>query len=858
MTINSQNMKTEIEKLEQYLSELESRWPTNPELIKSVTAFEAWEQSFRPKAFEAAGPDLAIGGRALRLPGKRKFLVRLAWNFGESLPEMVAEDAKGQHRFPLAIKDGKVEFQKGEQKEPSEPASSDGEKIEVVYDVIDMVLDEKPDADVFKLKKTEFVEMLGELHESYDKAFLNRMAKLSAAEIKKLVETAACDMAIDDLSSQLCLPMEQSFAYGRTAAADKDGGAPAAETREVPPKTKWQILQELELLRVMARFNQEAVNTYAFSLKNSEPVSTEDPSRTVVRVKNEGDMVFHEGARLDVLDSARKNRVGVFLVGLFDYDTLYGEILWEVAGEGKNLESLYLRPQTAPHKIVMYGMEALCNLVAKDPDRVQGVLRVLLGLDSAAITIPGQGNGDRKGQAVADMDFSQYRAWAAATDPKNPFAAVQGPPGAGKTWVLSRIIRDLCERGCRLLITAPSNKAVDNVCMSLLDLPILRFGIGTKIDPIIRDTCWADDPENADRFLKKYKPGKTGAVYAATHVRALTDKVVNGDFKQRGHFDWVIFDEAGMSRMDEFLLCAQLGKRAVVFGDQQQLPPFPLSAEALKRLRREQGKIPAETKRIVDCGALEWLAAERKAPLIMLERSYRCQNPRLMRFSSTLFYNAIVKTSEKAEYFRLPYYQRKKKYPRSTLRFYCTSFLPENVKGEKVVVEDARIGIENPCEAYVCRHLLLEAVSTYPLDQIAVITPYKLQAARIRELLQYETVKEFLPRTVAQSAWNVFLNVKIATVDSFQGGESDIVLISYVRSNKDKGIGFVDNLNRINVAHTRCRRAIAIVGDLECLKRQAGTDVFARMERAFARDGEIVDLDEELFGQMSGVVEIGQ
>ncbi len=840
-------MQTEIEKLEQYFTELERLWPTTPDLVKSVNAFEAWEQSCRPRAFEAAGPDLAIGDRALRLPGKRKFLVRLAWNFARSLPEMVAEDAKTQHRFPLAINDGKVGFLKGELCQPSESIGSDGEKIEVVYDVIDLVLNEKPDADVFKLKKTEFVGMLGELHESYDKAFLNRMAKLSAAEIKKLVETAACDMAIDDLSSQLCLPMEQSFAYGQSDAAD-NGKAPPVETREVLPKTKWQILRELELLRIMARFNQEAVNSCAFSLKNSERVSTEDPSRTVVRVKNQGDMVFHEGARLDVLDSAGKTRVGTFLVGLFDYDTLYGEIFWEVAGEGENIESLRLRPQTATHKIVMYGMEALCDLVEKNPDRVQGALRALLGLDSAEITIPGPGNS---GQSVADMDFSQYRAWAAATDPKNPFAAVQGPPGAGKTWVLSRIIRDLCGRGCRLLITAPSNKAVDNVCMSLIDLPILRFGIGAKLDPVIRDSCWADDPDNADRFLKKYKHGKTGAIYAATHVRTLTDKVINGDFKQRGPFDCVIFDEAGMSRMDEFLLCSQLGKRAVVFGDQQQLPPFPLAAEAIKRLRREHGKIPAETRRIMDCGALEWLAAERKAPLIMLERSYRCQNPRLMRFSSTLFYNAIVKTSEKAEYFRLPYYQRKKKYPRSTLRFYCTSFLPENVKGEKIVAQDAKIGIENPCEARVCRHVLLEAVSTYPLDQIAVITPYKLQAARIRELLQYETVKDFLPRIIAESAWNNFLNVKIATVDSFQGGESDLVLISYVRSNKDKGIGFVDNLNRINVAHTRCRRAITIVGDLECLKRQANTDVFARMERAFARDGEIVDLDEELFGQMS-------
>ena len=839
-------MNTEIEKLEQYFGELERLWPANPELIHSAAAFEAWEEASRPRAFETSGPALACGERKLKLPGKRKFLVHLAWNYGENRPEAVAEDAKCRYLLPVAIRDGKIDFSEGEACELTQSASGEGEKIEVIYDVIDLFLNEKPDADIFKLKKNEFVQALGALEDNYDQAFLKRMAKLPAAEIRKLLETAASDMAIDDISSQLCLPMEQSFAYG-AGEGYRSGGTPKTETRRLHPKSRWKIVQELELLRAMVRFNHEARDTYSFTLKNSEAISGDDPARTVIRVKNEGDVVFHEGARHDVIDSKSQARVGTFVVGLFDHDTLYGEILWEAAGEKKSLEKLSIRPQILSHRAVFYGIEKLCDTVENSPEQVQGAVRAVLGLDPATFNVPGRNAG---GQTSSGMDFSQYRAWAAATDPRNTVAAVQGPPGAGKTWVLARILRDLCEQGCRLLVTAPSNKAVDNVCLSLLDLPILRFGVGAKVDPFIRDACWADDPDNADRFLKKYKPGKTGAIYAATHVRALTDKVINGDRKQRGPFDWVVFDEAGMSRMDEFLLCTQMGKRAIVFGDQQQLPPFPLSAEVLKRLQKEHGKIPASTRRIVDCGALEWLACERKAPLVMLERSYRCQNPRLMRFSSILFYNAMVKTSEKAEYFQLPYYERKRKYPRSTLRFYCTSFLPDELKGERVAVEDAKIGIENLCEAYVCRHVLLEAVMDHPLNQIAVITPYKLQAARIRSVLEYETVKDLLPKQIAESDWNSFLENKIATVDSFQGGESDLVLISYVRSNDGKGIGFVDNLNRINVAHTRCRRAITIVGDLECLKRQATTDVFARMERAFARDGEIVDLDEELFGQM--------
>ncbi len=77
-----------------------------------------------------------------------------------------------------------------------------------------------------------------------------------------------------------------------------------------------------------------------------------------------------------------------------------------------------------------------------------------------------------------------------------------------------------------------------------------------------------------------------------------------------------------------------------------------------------------------------------------------------------------------------------------------------------------------------------------------------------------------------------------------------MVIISYVRSNEGEGIGFIDNPNRINVAHTRCRREMHIVGDLECLKQQAGNKIFERMERAFRRDGEIIDVSEYMLKEI--------
>jgi hypothetical protein len=97
---------------------------------------------------------LSVGERKWKLPGKRKFLVHLAWDHRENRPEAVAEDAKRKFRYPVTIKDGKIEILKGNARELSKSVAGEGKKIEVIYDVIDLILSEKPDANIFKLKKT--------------------------------------------------------------------------------------------------------------------------------------------------------------------------------------------------------------------------------------------------------------------------------------------------------------------------------------------------------------------------------------------------------------------------------------------------------------------------------------------------------------------------------------------------------------------------------------------------------------------------------------------------------------------------------------------------------------------------------
>ena len=218
-----------------------------------------------------------------------------------------------------------------------------------------------------------------------------------------------------------------------------------------------------------------------------------------------------------------------------------------------------------------------------------------------------------------------------------------------------------------------------------------------------------------------------------------------------------------------------------------------------------------------------------------------------MRFSSTLFYNARVSTSSKAEFYRLSYEERKIKYPQSTLRFLSTSELPLAVRKEQLTFNGNRPGLENPTEAQLTIQVLFQLLQKYPINEITIISPYRRQVRLVRSKLSYEKAKDqFSPHSLSRAEWEQFLHDRISTVDRFQGGESDAVIISYVRSNIDEGIGFVDDPHRINVAHTRCRKELVVIGDLECLKAQSTNSVFQRMQRAIQRDGELVMVTTDL------------
>ncbi|MCK5844409.1 MAG: hypothetical protein KAG97_06855, partial [Victivallales bacterium] len=279
-----------------------------------------------------------------------------------------------------------------------------------------------------------------------------------------------------------------------------------------------------------------------------------------------------------------------------------------------------------------------------------------------------------------------------------------------------------------------------------------------------------------------------GGVYAGTHVGLLWNQIIIEDMKKNGPCDAIVFDEAGMAPISELLLLSTLAKRVVLCGDHKQLPPFPLPREVKERLDLELGPFAPGTRTLINGGALEWLADERKIPVVMLENSYRCQNPRLLRFASILFYDAVVAPSSEAEYYQLSQDERLAKYPPATLTLISTSRLPDKIRSEQLVFDGAKPGIDNEAEAVISVKIIYELFKRHHPKEITMIAPYKRQVKLIKDMLCYEKAAAVSPTELTEKAWRLFINTRIATVDSFQGGESDAVVISYVRSNSTGNI----------------------------------------------------------------------
>ena len=274
-------------------------------------------------------------------------------------------------------------------------------------------------------------------------------------------------------------------------------------------------------------------------------------------------------------------------------------------------------------------------------------------------------------------------------------------------------------------------------------------------------------------------------------------------------FDLVIADEAGQIQVMDLLVPLVRARRAVLVGDHLQLPPL-VEPEITQKIRENEPE-NQELGEWLEKSLFERLIERPSTPaanMVMLDTQYRMPR-QIADFISTQFYNGNYHTGPEKSAHSDPFFSGSPLVFVDTMREY-RHFEQRSEDGQ---------GYVNPLEARLIGDLLL----AYQAKNIeaGVIVPYKKQA---------ELVRRELRRRQAGLSEDELIS-RVATVDSFQGREQDVIIFGFTRSNTEGRIGFLTELRRLNVSLTRARHQLLLIGDSVTLSGTADQD-FARLAKA--------------------------
>ncbi|MEM6803028.1 MAG: AAA domain-containing protein [Bacteroidota bacterium] len=428
-----------------------------------------------------------------------------------------------------------------------------------------------------------------------------------------------------------------------------------------------------------------------------------------------------------------------------------------------------------------------------------------------------------------DLNSSQNQAIQKVLEAKD-VAIIHGPPGTGKTTTLIYALEEILRHEHQVLVCAPSNTAVDLLTLKCIEMgmDVVRLGNPARVDESLQkhtlDGAISEHPDfpalrklrkeaeavrkSALKFKRNYgseqrrrrqellqesrelkQHAKKLEGYILHHVINRTPVITStlsgaaSNQLQKKRFHTVLIDEAGQALAPACWIPIQRAARVIMAGDHLQLPPTVKSFEAEKK-----GLGISLFQQVI----------EEKDVDVMLNWQYR-MHEQIMGFSARQFYKAELYADERVRHHRIGE------------NFEPLLFIDTAGCGFDEKLNQNSRSTSNPDEAQLLlKHLALslnqiheEVPDTFDKGfSVGIISPYKAQIQTIRNQLQNSPMLSSFQELI-----------RIHTVDGFQGQERDLIYISLVRSNAKGDIGFLKDVRRMNVALTRARKKLVVIGD---------------------------------------------
>lgn len=440
-------------------------------------------------------------------------------------------------------------------------------------------------------------------------------------------------------------------------------------------------------------------------------------------------------------------------------------------------------------------------------------------------------------QPVSTFSFHPLRfPWLNATQEEavnkvlhaKDVAIVHGPPGTGKTTTLVEAVYETLHRENQVLVCAQSNMAVDWISEKLVDrgVSVLRIGNPSRVNDKMlsftyerRFESHPDYPQlwsirKAIREL--YARSRKGAEREAVRqkINSLKDRATELEIRINESlfsearviactlvgsanrlltgqkFGTLFIDEAAQALEAACWIPIRKADRVILAGDHCQLPPTVKAPEAL---RAGLGHTLMQT-----------IVKNKPDTVSLLKLQYR-MNDEIMRFSSEWFYGGMLQSAPEVKYRSILDFDTPIEWINTEGLDCNEEFIGENYG--RINKSEAELSIEQ-LKGYITK-IGRERFLDERID-VGMISPYKAQVQYLRRLVRNDAF--FKPYRQA---------ITINTVDGFQGQERDVILISLVRANEEGQIGFLNDLRRMNVAITRARMKLIILGDASTLTRHA-------------------------------------